>query len=38
MIGTSRVTVTRLIGELEQARLVDWSKRNRLLRHSFYSA
>lgn len=38
VIGTSRVTVTRTIGELEQAGLMDWSKRRCLLFHDFYSA
>lgn len=32
-IGTTRVTVTRLIGQLQQEGFIDWSKRPRILFH-----
>ncbi|MEO0377955.1 MAG: Crp/Fnr family transcriptional regulator [Cyanobacteria bacterium P01_A01_bin.17] len=37
IIGSSRVTVTRMIGELERAGLIAGSNRDRLLRRDFYS-
>lgn len=37
MIGASRVTVTRSIGELEQAGLIDCSSRDCLICRDFYS-
>lgn len=37
IIGTSRVTVTRLIGDLERAGFIRWSKRRCLLRSTLRS-
>lgn len=37
IIGTSRVTVTRLIGDLERAGFVHWSKRKCLLQSALSS-
>lgn len=35
VIGSSRVTVTRLIGELEKENTLSWSKKGCVLRHHF---